>query len=346
MAFSKMKTESLLLTRNGSAEKAFKLSEINLPELQKHQVLIEVEAFGLNYADVMIRRGLHSEKPKLPCILGYEVVGTVIKAYDKANNNLIGARVAAFTKLGAYSRHVIANVEMLCPIDNINANTALALVLQGITAYYMSNYIAPIKTGETVLIHAAAGGVGTLLIQLAKYAGAKVIAKVSSEEKRQKCLELGADFAINYKTHNYAQKVEKFIGKRNLDVSFNPIGGKTFRQDLKLMGAGSKMILFSGAELMAGKFGIFSQLNFLLKMGVIIPIFQTISAKSIIGINMLELANTKPYVIKECLTQMICLYQQEIIKPINGGEFKFTELAKANSLLESGKSSGKISVCW
>jgi len=341
-----MKTESLLLTRNGSAEKAFKLKEISLLELQKHQVLIEVEAFGLNYADVMIRRGLHSEKPKLPCVLGYEVVGTIIKAYDKASNNLIGVRVAAFTKLGAYSRHVIANIEMLCPIDNINANTALALVLQGITAYYMSNYIAPIKAGENVLIHAAAGGVGTLLIQLAKYAGARVLAKVSSDAKCKLCTNLGADFVINYQTHNYAQEIEKFIGRRNLDTSFNPIGGKTFKRDLKLMGAGSKMVLFSGAELMTGKFGIFSQLNFLLKMGVIIPIFQTISAKSIIGINMLELANTKPYVIKECLTQMICLYKQGIINPINGGEFSLCQFAKAHSLLESGKSSGKISVCW
>jgi len=341
-----MKTESLLLTRTGSAEKAFKLNEISLPGLQENQVLIEVEAFGINYADVMIRRGLHSEKPKLPCVLGYEVVGTIIQVGDKANSNLIGVRVAAFTKLGAYSRHVIANIEMLCQIDNINANAALALVLQGITAYYMSNYIAPIKAGENVLIHAAAGGVGSLLIQLAKHAGAKVIAKVSSKEKQEKCLKLGADFAINYKTHNYAHEVEKFVGRRNLDTSFNPIGGKTFKQDLKLMGAGSKMVLFSGAELMVGKFGILSQLNFLLKMGVIIPIFQTIYAKSIIGINMLELANTKPYVIKECLTQMIYFYKQGIIKPINGGEFNFTELAKAHSLLESGKSSGKMSVRW
>jgi len=315
--------------------------------LQENEVLIESEAFGLNYADIMIRRGSYNEQPKLPCVLGYETVGMVIQIGDKVDRNLIGTKVIALTKLGAYAKHVIAHIDMICPVgDDIHPNTALALALQGITACYMSRYLAPIRSGENVLIHAAAGGVGTLLIQLAKHAGAMVIAKVSSEQKRQYCLALGADFAINYTSHDYVAEVENLIGKHHLDVSFNPVGGKTYRQDLKLLGAGSKMLLFGGSELMSEKLGALSKLWFLIQMGVLIPIFQSIHAKSVLGINVLQLIDSKPHVIQHCLAEMVELYRQGIIKPKNGGDFYFTELEKAHALLESGQSSGKLTVYW
>jgi len=335
------------LTRTGSVDNAFKLSEIELPPLQENEVLIEAEAFGLNYADIMTRRGLYSEQPKLPCVLGYETVGTIIQSGQKANHHLIGTRVIALTPLGAYAKQVIARIDRVCPVgDDVHPNTALALALQGVTACYMSRYLAPIRTGENVLIHAAAGGVGTLLIQLAKHAGATVMAKVSSEQKRQQCLILGADFAINYTTHDYVAEIERLIGKHHLDVSFNPVGGKTFKQDLKLLGAGSKMLLFGGSELMAGKFGALSKLGFLVQMGCVIPIFHSIHCKSLLGINVLKLMDSKPHVIQHCLAEMIELYRQGIIKPKNGGDFHFTELEKAHARLESGTSSGKLAVYW
>jgi len=343
-----MMTQAFLLTRTGSADNAFTLADIELAPLQENEVLIESEAFGLNYADVMIRRGLYSERPKLPCVLGYEIVGTIIQTGQKEDRHLIGTRVVALTQLGAYAQHVIAHIDRVCPIgDEIHPNTALALTLQGVTACYMSRYIAPVRKGEKVLIHAAAGGVGTWLIQLAKHAGATVIAKVSSEQKRQHCLALGADFAINYYTsHDYVAEVENLIGKHQIDVSFNPVGGKTYRQDSKLLGAGSKMLLFGGSELMTGKLGALSKLWFLIQMGVVIPIFQSIYAKSLLGINILQLMDSKPHVIQHCLAEMVELCRQGIITPQNGGDFYHTELEKAHALLESGQSSGKLAVYW
>jgi len=341
-----MMTQAFQLTRTGSADHAFTLSKVELPSLQAHEVMIEVDAFGLNYADTMIRRGLHSEKPKLPCVLGYEVVGTIIQVGKEVDAHLIGTRVVALTLLGAYARQVIADSDRVFSIGDMNPNAALALALQGITACYISRYIAPIRANETVLIHAAAGGVGTLLIQLAKQAGATVIAKVSSEEKRQTCLKLGADYAINYKTQDYVREVEKRIGTSNLDTSFNPLGGASFKQDPRLLGAGSKLVLFGGAELMSGGFSALSKLKFIMQMGFIIPIFYSINAKSLIGVNILQLVTTKPHIIRECFAQLMQLYQQGIVNPQNGGDFHFTELAHANSLLESGKSSGKLAVYW
>jgi NADPH:quinone reductase-like Zn-dependent oxidoreductase len=341
-----MKTQAFLLKQKGNPEQAFQLSEIELPALKGNEVLIETEAFGLNYADVMARRGLYRETPPFPCVIGYEVVGKIVEIGTTVDTSFLEKRVVAFTRFGGYSKHAITSVDAISEIGGIPVNDALALATQGVTAYYMANYVSPIRQGENVLIHAAAGGVGSLLIQLAKQAGATVFAKVSSIEKEQKSMSLGADYAINYRTKNYADAIEKIIGKNQLDASFNPVGGSTFKTDKQLLGSGSRIILFGGSQLSEGKWGIFSQLNFLRKMGVFIPAFLMMQSKSMIGVNMLKIADSKPDVLKFCMSEIIKLYQSGKITTENGGEFSFKDINQAHLLLESGKSMGKISVHW
>ena len=178
-----METEAFVLCKFGPSAQAFERKIVEIPALDSDEVLIESEAFGLNYADVMARRGLYREAPAFPCVIGYEVVGTIIQTGSSVDITLIGKRVVAFTRFGGYAKHVITTKDAIAEIGKMPVNDALALATQGVTAYYMANYISPVRTGEHVLIHAAAGGVGTLLIQLAKQAGAIVIAKVSSKEK-------------------------------------------------------------------------------------------------------------------------------------------------------------------
>jgi len=334
-----------LLHKQGKADRAFRIAEIELSSPKENEVLIEVEAFGLNYADVMARKGMYRETPTLPCTLGYEVLGKVIAVGSQTHASLLNKRVVAFTRFGAYAKHAITFVDALAEVgDEIDANTALALVVQGVTAYYMSSYISPIRENENVLIHAAAGGVGSLLIQMAKNAGATVIAKVSSDTKKQYCIDLGADYAINYKTHSYADEVTKCIGKQQLHVSYNPVGGSTFKEDRKLLGTASRLFLYGGSQLSEGKLGFVSQLNFLFKMGVIVPIFSSMQSKSFIGINVLRIADLQPKTLKKCLDAVITLYNEKRIQPQNGGTFQFNELVKAHQLLESGRSTGKIVV--
>ncbi len=341
-----MKTEAFLLTKKGNPEEAFQLSEVTLPALKANDVLIETEAFGLNYADVMARRGLYREAPAFPCVIGYEVVGTIIQTGSSVDTTLIGKRVVAFTRFGGYAKHVITTKDAIAEIGKMPVNDALALATQGVTAYYMANYISPVRTGEHVLIHAAAGGVGTLLIQLAKQAGAIVIAKVSSKEKQEKCLSLGADHAVNYKDENYATAIERIIGVKKLDVSFNPVGGDTFKIDKHLLGFGSRIFLFGGSQLSEGKLGILSQLNFLRKMGVSVPVFLMMQSKSLIGVNMLKIADSKPLVLQFCMQEVVNLYHAGKLTTENGGDFPYTEMNQAHALLESGKSIGKIAVHW
>jgi NADPH2:quinone reductase len=210
----------------------------------------------------------------------------------------------------------------------------------------MVNRSANIQAGERVLIHAAAGGVGTALIQLCKLKGAQVIAKVSSPEKEALVRSLGADEVINYRKADYAKQVSAYLGNEGLDVSFNPVAGATFKKDWSLLGTGGRMVLFGGSELSNGKWGLLSTLNFVGKMGFVVPIGLMMRSKSIIGINMLKVADFKPQVIAQCLNEVVQLVKQGQIRPVVGGVYKPSELKMAHRLLEEGKTVGKLIIEW
>ncbi len=309
-------------------------------------MLIESEAFGLNYADVMASQGLYREAPPKPCVVGYEVVGKVIEVGDPENADLIGKRVLAFCRFGGYAKHVVTEHYAIVPIENFPAGEALALCTQGVTAYYMAYYLSPVRAGERVLIHAAAGGVGNLLVQMCKNEGAEVFAKIGSSKKVELVKNLGADHVIDYSQGDYADKIAKILGNHRLDVSFNPVAGDTFKKDFKLLGSAGRMFLFGGAQLTSGKWGILSGINFLLKMGRPLPIGYMMRSKSLMGVNMLKIGDNKPEVLSLCLKEVFEMYKQNKLKPEVGGEFPVTEFNKAIMELASGKSTGKIAVIW
>jgi NADPH:quinone reductase-like Zn-dependent oxidoreductase len=341
-----MLTSAFHLIANTTPDKAFALREIELPNLKPDEVLIEVEAFGLNYADVMARKGLYRDAPPMPCVLGYEVVGKIIEVGSNKNEEWLGKRVVAFTRFGGYAQHAITKLDALMPIDNeISAGAALALTTQYLTAYYMVYVATNILPGDHVLVHAAAGGVGTALIQMLKERGAIVYAKCGSDSKKDYVMAQGADFFINYKQNDYIQTLQSQLKGEKLDASMNPVAGATFKKDMQVLRpGGGKMILFGGSDLTNAKWGILSQLNFVRKMGLLTPIVLMMKSQSIIGVNMLRIADNNPKMMKACIDGVQELYEKGVLKPRVGAEFKSTELAEAHAFLESGKSVGKVAV--
>ena len=294
----------------------------------------------------MARLGLYREAPPMPCVIGYEVVGKIAEVGLLGNRDLIGKRVVAFCRFGGYAKHVITQNYAVSVIDDMNAGVALSLATQFVTAHYMVSRSANVQSGEKVLIHAAAGGVGTALIQLCKLKGAHVIAKVSSGEKSKLCVELGADQVVNYKESAYEEQVLTHLGSERLDVSFNPVAGATFKKDWTLLGTGGRMVLFGGSELSNGKWGLLSTLNFVRKMGFVVPIGLMMRSKSIIGINMLKVADFKPKVLAQCLNEVVQLVKQGHIHPVVGGVYRQEEMKTAHRLLEEGKTVGKLIIVW
>ncbi|MFA7272322.1 MAG: zinc-binding dehydrogenase [Crocinitomicaceae bacterium] len=341
-----MKTEAIVLVKKGKPNQAFEQREWTIPAIKPDQVIIESEAFGLNYADVMASQGLYREAPPMPCVIGYEVVGKIVEVGAEIDAAWIGKRVLAFCRFGGYSKHVITENFAFVAIDDMPAGDALSLCTQGVTAYYMSHYLSPVRKGERVLIHAAAGGVGTLLIQLCKMKGAEVFAKIGSSKKANLVKSLGADHVIDYSQSDYANQIHAILGNDRLDVSFNPVAGDTFKKDFKLIGSGGRLMLFGGSQLSSGKYGIFSALNFMRKMGFLLPIGFMMRSKNLLGINMLKIADNKPMTLFHCLENVLDLYKEGKLKPEIGGSFPVAEFTTAIESLASGKSTGKIGVYW
>ncbi|MFN5148932.1 MAG: zinc-binding alcohol dehydrogenase family protein [Flavobacteriia bacterium] len=341
-----MRSEAIFLIKKGSADKAFERRPNTLRQITDGEVIIEVEAFGLNYADVMARRGLYREAPPFPCVVGYEVVGTIIETGSKVDDGLKGKRVVAFCRFGGYARHIITWDYAVVPIGETPAEEAMVLCTQAVTAYYMAEYLTPVRKGEKVLIHAAAGGVGTVLIQLAKRKGAEVFAKIGNDDKMQLVRSLGADHVINYNRGDYAEQILQITKGDRLDVSFNPVAGSTFKKDFSLLGSGGRIILFGGSEMVSGKWGLISTLNFLRKMGLILPVGLMMRSKNILGVNMLKIADNRPMVLAECLKAVVELHAAGELKPQVGGVYPADKIAEAHAALESGSTTGKLTVFW
>jgi NADPH:quinone reductase-like Zn-dependent oxidoreductase len=341
-----MKTEAFQLIKNGDAFSSFERTTIELNDPKSHEVQITVDSFGLNYADVMARRGLYREAPPLPAVIGYEVVGTITKTGSDIDSSWYGKRVVAFTRFGGYAKAVNTNVLAVAEIENMDAGEALCLATQYVTAYYMASYLLNVHENEKVLVHAAAGGVGTALIQLLKLKKAYIIAKTGSDAKIDYLKEQGADYIVNYKTTDYGKAISAHLKGGRIDVSFNPVAGSTFKTDWKLIGSGGRVILFGGSERSGKKWGILSTLNFVGKMGLIIPIGLMMRSKNVLGVNMLKVADNQPMVVNRCLNAVLDLAKEKKITPKVGASFLADELSNAHQFLESGESTGKVFVTW
>ena len=190
--------KTVTLVKHGKAEQAFELRESKMPVPAENQVLINVEAFGLNYADVMARFGLYKEAPALPSVLGYEVVGYIESKGAGVTSLQNGQRVVAFTRFGGYAQYAVAEAVAVTPIpETMEVGVAAALATQYCTAFYASEIMANVQAGEHVMIHAAAGGVGIALIQLAKRKKCTVYGTASAESKLYFLRSPGVDYPIN-----------------------------------------------------------------------------------------------------------------------------------------------------
>lgn len=339
--------KAIHLIQKGDPEKAFEVREIEKPTAGKGEVLIKVACFGLNYADVLARNGLYGDAPAMPSVIGYEAAGEIVEVGEGVDTSLIGKKVAAFTRFGAYAEYVKTIADGILILDDASQfKESLALITQGGTAYYCMHIAMNLFKGDIVLVHAAAGGVGSILVQLAKLQGCTVIGTCGSAEKMEFVKSLGADHVINYRETNYWEEVEKLIGKNKIRASFNPIAGKTFKEDMKLLEPSGAVVLFGGSERSGKKYGFLSTLNFVRKMGIVIPITTVFTSKSIIGVNMLRVGDHKTSLLKKSLDGISNLYKEGKIQVHIGGDYPASEIANAHEFLESRKSKGKVVVSW
>jgi len=338
--------KALVMVKKGDAESAFELREVDKPKPSKHQVVIQVEAFGLNFADVMARQGMYREAPPMPSVLGYDVVGRIAEIGELVTEIKIGQRVLALTRFGGYAEFVATYASAVVPItDDVPPGIATALATQYATAYYCSEVVTTLNPGDHVLIHAAAGGVGTALVQMAKNKGC-VIYGTASASKHQSIIEQGVNFPIDYQTKDFSESVQQLTGKRGLDVIFDPVGGASVKKGFRLLGYGGRIVCFGASSLLSAKGNIFKILKTIFDFGWYSPVRLIGKSQSVISVNMLHIGDHRPDILQKCLQGTVDQYQKGLIKPVVGGEFPVNEIGKAHQLLESRKSIGKLVVKW
>ncbi|MBC8767818.1 zinc-binding dehydrogenase [Arenibacter sp. BSSL-BM3] len=338
--------KAVYLVKYSKADTAFEIREIEIPEISNDQVLIKVEAFGINFADVMARLGLYKGAPPLPALLGYEVVGHIEKCGNNVQNVKVGDRVSAITHFGGYAEFAVAQKEVVYGIpETMSAGAAVALATQYTTAYFLSNEMANIQEGDKVLIHAAAGGVGTALVQLALHKKCLVFGTCSSSDKMEYLRSCGVHHPINYIKEDFTSQVRSILEKGGLDVIFDPVGGLSVRKGYKLLAAGGRLLTY-GVSSMNNTKSIFGKIRVLAQFGIYHPLQFLSNSKGIIGVNMLKMGEENPVKVGRTMKAVIKLAEEGIIQPFIGGEFGVAQLAEAHEFLESRKSIGKIVVKW
>jgi len=223
------------------------LVELAAPQPKANEAVVKLAASGVNFIDVYQREGRY--KIPLPCVLGQEGAGVVTAVGDEVRSVKAGDRVAWTGLLGSYAEYAAVPADKLVPIPSgVTDQQAAATMLQGMTAHYLSHDTFPLKRGETALVHAAAGGVGLLLVQMAHHIGARVIATVSTDEKAKLARDAGADEVILYTQVDFEAETKRLTGGKGVDVVYDSVGKTTFEKGLNILRPRGFMVLFGGSS--------------------------------------------------------------------------------------------------
>jgi NADPH2:quinone reductase len=237
---------AIQVKRAGGPE-VLELVDLPVPEAKGADTVVKIVAAGVNFIDVYYREGRY--KAVMPFVPGQEAAGDVVAVGPDVRNVKVGDRVAYTMVLGSYAEYAVVAADRLVKIPAaVSYEQAAAAMLQGMTAHYLCHDTYPLKKGETALVHAAAGGVGLLLVQMAHTIGARVIGTVSTQEKAKLAHDAGADDVILYTQADFEAEARRLTGGAGVDVVYDSVGKTTFEKGLNILRPRGYMVLFGGSS--------------------------------------------------------------------------------------------------
>jgi len=306
------------------------------PPLAAGQVRIDVAAAGINFADVMARMGLYADAPKTPCVVGYEVAGTVLELGEGVEGLTHGQRVFAGTQFGGYASQVVVPAGDVVALPNeLTFEQGASIPVNYGTAWAGLIGFGSLQAGERVLVHSAGGGVGIAATQIAKRSGAEVYG-TASPGKHARITELGVDHALDYTKPGWERDLPKF------DVILDAVGGKSFRLSYSLLRPGGRLVAFGASSVVSGeRKNIITALRAVVRMPRFNMIKQMSESKAVIGLNMLSLWKDRgtlgPWI--EPLQEMLA---DGTVKPVVAGTFSFEEAGAAQTMIVERRNVGKV----
>ena len=331
---------SVWITRTGSPD-VLEVRENPDPTPATGEVLVRVRAAGVNFADIMARLGFYPDAPKLPCVVGYEVAGTIEKVGTGVPPELTpGRRVVVLTRFGGYSEAVVAPAAQVFPIpDSLGFNEAAAIPVTYLTAVLMLRHFANVRQGETVLVHAAAGGVGTAAIQLCRIAGAEIIG-TASVAKHAGLRAAGVAHTIDYRTQDFETEVKRITNGRGVDIVLDATGA--FRKSYRCLAPLGRLVCFGSSQMASGMTPSWVRaLDRLARMPGFHPLQLMNHNKAVIGVNLGHLWDQIGRLRAEMLT-LLADCEAGRIKPLVGKTFPLVEAAAAHRYIQERQNVGKV----
>jgi len=304
------------------------LVEVEKPSPSEGEVLIEVKAAGVNYADTMRRRNQYLEETPLPFVPGSEVAGVAAEVGADVEDVSEGDRVVTLLGIGGYAGYVAAPARNLIPIpEGMDFDEAAAIPLQGLTAYHVLKTSGMLEEGESVLVHAAAGGVGTYAVQMAKLMGASlVIATASTQEKLDLAKNLGADLLINYTEEDWPDQVLEATNGEGADVILEMVGGDFIQKNLECLAAFGRMVVYGSAS---GDRGALTPMDLMLYNQVVAGFY-------------LPRLMTRPELFGPSLEEVLGWLSSGDLQLTIGARYPLEQASEAHDALEGRQTTGKI----
>ncbi len=335
--------KAYVLQKTGAPE-VLKISTVDPPILGKGEVRVKLQIIGLNYAEIQSRKGLYGWAPKRPYILGMEAFGTVVESGSDVQSIDPGASVIVVGQFGCYAEEVVVPAAQILPaMASFNPVENAAFAVQFMTAWVALVEVCRLKGSDRVLIQAAAGGVGTAALQLAKAHGCEVFGTASKASKLDLIRSLGADHAINYVADDFGETIRSITSGEGVDVVLEVVGGEVFRKSMELLNPFGRLVVTGFASLNLNKLNPLSWW----KTWRAIPrvnIGAMATASQVVGASHLGYLLNDPKRMNQLWSDLTAFVTQHGIKPVVGHEFKFDEMPAAHALMESRQSTGKIVV--
>lgn len=313
----------------GSSE-SLHMGEVQIPVITENEVLIQVYASAVNRADILQRQGKYPPPPGKSSILGLEAAGIVHKIGSSITKWKVGDKVMALCNGGAYAQYVAVNADHVMPIPtNLNYGLAAAIPEAWLTAFQLLHTLGEVKSGETVLIHAAGSGVGTAAIQLAKLAKAVIIATAGTEQKLANSKMYGAEHIICYKKKDFAEEVMSLTNGKGVDLVLDCVGGSYWEKNIKCLAKDGRWILYG---LLGGPHVNGNLLGQLLAKRIKLTA-TTLRSRS---------DEYKSELVKDFSNKILDHFKNGDLKPVLDSTFSINELPAAHEKMEANQNMGKI----
>lgn len=331
----------IVITKQGSFD-VLKIQEREDPRPEAGQVLVRVEASGVNFADILARKGLYPDAPKPPCVVGYEVSGIIEAVGPGVDSSLVGKAVIAITRFGGYSDKVTVSASQFFEKpESLNFEQATAIPVNYLTAYQLLVVMGSLKKGESVLIHNAGGGVGLAALDIAKHIGAVTYGTASSH-KHEFLLKRGLDHPIDYRTRDWTQALKQLTDGKGVDLIIDPIGGAHWKKSYRMLRATGRLGMFGISSALESRWrGPLRLVKIVLQMPWFHPLALIRHNRGVFGVYVGNLWGEGGKV-REWMQAILSGVEEGWVCPHVDKVFPFEQAAEAHRYIEERKNIGKV----